>query len=361
MFYHLLYSLKEYCTFFNVFQYITVRSALTAVTALGISFFLYPYFIKFLKKIQLVEKINKEHKGLYDIHKKKEHTPTMGGIVINISIIISVLFWADLSNTYIQLGLFSLIWLGAIGFIDDYIKCVKKTSKGLSAKKKFLWQFIFCSIVCALLYFKNPESQFIIVPFLKNVVIPMGVLYLFLILFIVIGSSNAVNLTDGLDGLAIGCIIISSLAYAVLAYVAGHVTFCAYLSLPFVNGAGELMVFCTSIIGAGLGFLWFNSYPAKIFMGDTGALPLGGILGMIAIMIKQEALLAIIGGVFVIEAMSVIIQVFYFKLTGKRFFLIAPLHHHFEMKGVHEAKIVVRFWILAVILAVAALCTLKIR
>jgi phospho-N-acetylmuramoyl-pentapeptide-transferase len=362
MLYHLLYPLKTYFSALNLFRYITFRAAGAAVTSLLISLIIAPIIIKFLKKFHFGEKINNVHEKLYEKHKSKEGIPTMGGIILLISICISVLLWADLSNVYIRIGLITILWLGVIGFIDDYLKCIAKKSKGLSAKTKFLGQILLFIGIGVWFSLYCPDKFYIIFPFFKNIVVYIGVFYFVVLFFVIVGTSNAVNLTDGLDGLAIGCVIIAAAAYAVLSYISGNTIFSSYLSIPFINGAGELSIFCTAIIGAGLGFLWFNSYPAQVFMGDTGSLALGGIIGIIAVMIKQELLLIIVGGVFVIEALSVIIQVVYFKKTGgKRFFLISPLHHHFEMKGLQEPKIVVRFWILAIIFAVISLCTLKIR
>lgn len=286
----------------------------------------------------------------------------MGGILILLSIIVSVLLWADLSNVYILLTLFATLWLGFVGFVDDYLKLSKKHSKGLGFLGKFIPQ---TAIAVAIGYFVYTDQNLgtkLDIPFLKNLILDLGIFYVLFVIVVIVGSSNAVNLTDGLDGLAIGCTIMVALTYAILSYVTGHAVFSKYLFIPFISGSGELTVFCASILGAGLGFLWFNCFPASVFMGDIGSLALGGALGTIAVFIKKELLLVIVGGIFVLEAISVILQVGSFRLRkGKRIFRLAPLHHHFQVLGWPESKVIVRFWIVGIILSVLTLATLKIR
>lgn len=352
----------------NLFRYITFRSAAAAFLALLISLLLGPKVITRLRQMKIGQYIRKidQEKGpdLSEMHKGKVGTPTMGGILILISILVPVLLLGDLSNRLVILMLIVTVWLGVVGFLDDYIKMVMKRSLGLTAANKFFWQICLGIVVGFYLYYYPiiPDgSTRIYLPFLKYVHPILGWWYIPFVVLIIVGSSNAVNLTDGLDGLAIGCVTISALAYVVMTYIVGRADYSAYLQIAHVKEASELTVFVSAIVGAGLGFLWFNAHPAQVFMGDTGSLALGGALGIIAILIKQEMTLAIVGGVFVIEAMSVIIQVTSFKLRGKRVFLMSPLHHHFERAGVHESTIIVRFWIVAAILAMIGLSTLKLR
>lgn len=362
MLYLWFYSLTDVYSWLNLFRYITFRAAFAAVTSLILMWVLTPLFIRLFQRMQCTEAIHCNHAGVYEKHKGKSITPTMGGVPMLVSLVITVFLWADMTNMYVQLSLGTVLWMGLLGFYDDYSKCILHKRGGISAKVKLLWQALYAGVVGYFIYQNDPLSHSVIIPFFKMVVIPLGILYFVLIFFVLVGSSNAVNLTDGLDGLAPGCLMVSAFAYAVMSYIAGHYGMSAYLNLPFIRMAGELTIVCTALMGVCLGFLWYNCHPAQIFMGDTGALSLGGLLGMVAIMVKQEILLVIVGGVFVVEALSVIIQVVYFRLTGgKRFFLVAPLHHHFEMKGLSESKIVVRFWIVAIICAVMSLCTLKIR
>jgi len=358
--YLLLEPLKEHFSFLNVFRYITFRASYAAVTSLVLCFILGPPLIRWLKKIGIRDNLRPY---LEHIHRSKKGTPTMGGIIMLMSITISIFLWADLGNRYILIVLFSLLWLGGIGIIDDILKVRRKT--GLSARTKLLGQFVIGLTLGLILTFKPQVAGYenmTSVLFLKNVFLNMGIFYTPFIIFVIIGTSNAVNITDGLDGLATGLIVVTAIGYGILCYITGNVNISEYLNILFVHGSGELTIPCVSIAGAALGFLWFNSYPAQVFMGDTGSLALGGILAITAILIKQEILLMLLGGFFLIEALSVILQVLYFKITkGKRLFRMAPIHHHFEKLGWPEQKIVVRFWIIAILLALIGLSTLKIR
>jgi phospho-N-acetylmuramoyl-pentapeptide-transferase len=295
-------------------------------------------------------------------HLDKAGTPTMGGTLIILSIVVSILLWSDLTNFYVWITLFVVVGYGLVGFIDDYLMQVKKQSKGLSVRTKLVWQAIIALIAGFLVYISPDFSTQITIPFFKNVSPDFGWGYIIFAAFVIVGASNAVNLTDGLDGLAIGPVIIAATTYMIFAYVAGHVKIANYLQINYVSGSGELAIFCGAIVGSGMGFLWFNTYPAQIFMGDVGSLSLGAFLGTVAVITKQEILLALVGGLFVLEALSVIFQVSFFKMTsGKRIFRMAPLHHHFELKGWPEPKVIVRFWIIAIALAMLAMSTLKLR
>jgi phospho-N-acetylmuramoyl-pentapeptide-transferase len=361
MLYHLLYPLAEYISGFNIFKYITFRTAYATITAMLISFIFGSMFIRYLKRKQVKESIRDDGP---QTHFTKEGTPTMGGLLILIAIVVPTLLWADLTNIYILLILLVTAWMGLLGFLDDYLKAVKKQKKGIVARKKFVGQILLGLILGAILYFKPPDPLFNTatgLPFFKNLYLDFGLLYIPFVVVVITGSSNAVNLTDGLDGLAIGLVGICALGFAGLSYISGRIDFTGYLDIEYFKDAGELTIYCGALVGACLGFLWFNSNPAQVFMGDTGALALGGALGTIALLIKKEIILVIIGGVFVAEAISVIIQVLYFKLTGKRVFKMAPLHHHFELCGWPEHKVTVRFWIVGVIFALISLSTLKIR
>lgn len=361
MLYHLLYPLTEYISGFNIFKYITFRTAYAIITAMLISFIFGSMFIRYLKRKQVKESIRDDGP---QTHFAKEGTPTMGGLLILIAIVVPTLLWADLTNIYILLILLVTVWMGLLGFLDDYLKAVKKQKKGIVARKKFVGQILLGLILGAILYFKPPDPLFTTatgLPFFKNLYLDFGLLYIPFVVVVITGSSNAVNLTDGLDGLAIGLVGICALGFAGLSYITGRIDFTGYLDIEYFKDAGELTIYCGALVGACLGFLWFNSNPAQVFMGDTGALALGGALGAIALLIKKEIILVIIGGVFVAEAISVIIQVLYFKLTGKRAFKMAPLHHHFELCGWPEHKVTVRFWIVGVIFALISLSTLKIR
>jgi len=362
MLYHLFYPLHELVSFFNVFRYITFRAAMAAMTAFLISLIFGPIIIKILTRLKIGENIRKEESvKLYELHSKKQDTPTMGGILILLAVLSSTLIWADILNKYIILSLFSTVWLGITGFIDDYLKHIRKKSKGLNATAKFSSQIILGLILGIIIFSKFEGSTRLDIPFLKDVSLELGIFYILFVILVITGSSNAVNLTDGLDGLAIGIVIMVALAFSVLSYVSGNIKFSHYLLIPYLVGSGELTVFCAAILGAGLGFLWFNCYPASIFMGDVGSLALGGALGTVALLIKKELLLVIVGGIFVVEALSVILQVASFRLTKKRIFRIAPLHHHFQFLGWPESRVIVRFWIVASLLALLTLVTLKIR
>ncbi|MBU3947499.1 MAG: phospho-N-acetylmuramoyl-pentapeptide-transferase [Proteobacteria bacterium] len=359
MLYHLLYPLYTKFSFFNVFRYITFRTIYAVLTAFLICFLLGPWVIRKLTHLQIGQHIREEGpKG----HQKKTGTPTMGGTLIVFSLTVTTLMWSNLSNCYVWILLLVTIGYASIGFIDDYRKQVKKHNMGLSPRNKFILQSILALIVSTLIYISPDFSSTLTFPFFKKFSPDLGFFYIFFAAFIIVGTSNAVNLTDGLDGLAIGSTVIVAVAYMIFAYVAGNVKIAEYLQIPHVPGSGEVAIFCGSLIGAGLGFLWFNAYPAEIFMGDVGSLSLGGIIGTVALITKQELLLVIVGGLFVIEALSVIVQVSFFKLTkGKRMFRMAPLHHHFELKGWPEPKVIVRFWIVAIALLLISLSTLKLR
>ncbi len=361
MLYWLLYPLRDHFFAFNVFRYITFRAAYAMVTALLICFVLGPFLIRRLRKLQIGQRIRNEAP---ERHQEKEGTPTMGGVLIIAATVIPTLLWGNLANPYIQVAIVVTLWTGLIGFVDDYLRVVKKTEKGLVGRYKLLGQFVFGAALGVFLYMHPLVSQGATssaVPFLKNYSIEWGLLYIPFVIFVIMGSSNAVNLTDGLDGLASGASAFSFFAFAALAYLSGHKTFAEYLHIPYMPGCGELTVYCLSVVGASLGFLWYNSHPAQIFMGDTGSLSLGGALGTVAVLLKKELLLVIIGGIFVAEVMSVILQVGSYKLTGKRIFRMAPIHHHFELKGWREEKVVVRFWIIAALLALLSISTLKLQ
>jgi phospho-N-acetylmuramoyl-pentapeptide-transferase len=360
-----LYPLREIFFGFNVFKYITFRAMFASITAFLVSLILGRFVIRKLAQMRIGENIKtREYPSLYELQCNKQGTPTMGGILIVISIVVSTVLWADITNKYILLALFTTVWLGAVGFLDDYIKLRKAESRGLSVTTKFTGQMILGFIIGMFLFFDGlsyPQAGRIDVPFLKHLVVDIGYFYIFFVMMVIVGASNAVNLTDGLDGLASGCVIMVAVAYAGLSYVSGHIKFSDYLQILYVPNSGELAVFCASIVGAGLGFLWYNAPPAAVFMGDTGSLALGGALGVVAVFIKKELLLFLVGGVFVVEAFSVILQVASYKARGKRIFLMAPIHHHFQLKGWPESKITVRFWILAAVLALLSLGTLKLR
>ncbi len=361
MIYELLFPLSSEFSILNVFRYITFRSAYAGVTALVIVLILGRPMIRALQKLQIKEKIREDGPQQ---HMVKSGTPTMGGLFIVSAFLLSTLFWADLSNRYIWLISFVALGFGLIGFFDDLLKI--KQGAGLKAREKIIYQLILGFAVAAyLIYFVPNRADYatlLHVPFFKEFKFDLSWGYLFFMVFIIVGTSNAVNLTDGLDGLAIGPVIIATLTYMGIVYVCGHFTFAEYLQIQHIKDAGEIAVLCSAMVGAGLGFLWFNAYPAQVFMGDVGALSLGATLGTIAVVSKHELLLILVGGIFVIEALSVIIQVSYFKWTGgKRFFKMAPLHHHFEQLGWEEPKVIVRFWIIAVVLAMVGLSTLKLR
>ncbi|MCK4837150.1 MAG: phospho-N-acetylmuramoyl-pentapeptide-transferase [Desulfobulbaceae bacterium] len=359
MLYHLLYPLHNLFGGFNVFRYITFRSIGATITSFILVLLVAPAFIRFLKRLQIGQVIRKDGPAS---HFSKQGVPTMGGVLIIFAVSLSALLWVDLTNYYVWIVLGVTLWYGAIGAYDDYRKILKKDSKGLSGRGKILFQVI-GAVVAGWFLYTNPDfDSHLSFPFMKEIGPDLGAWYLLFALLVVVGASNAVNLTDGLDGLAIGPTVITAGVYLLFSYLAGHVGLAAYLQIPYVPGAGEVAVFCGALVGASLGFLWFNTFPAQVFMGDVGSLSIGAALGTVAIITKQEILLAIVGGIFVMEALSVIIQVGFFKFSGgKRIFLMAPFHHHFEKKGWAEPKVVVRFWIVSIVLGLAALATLKLR
>jgi len=356
----LTHFIQTYIDAFRVFQYLTFRSILGALTALLIALCLGPQLIKRLQLRQIGQVVRDNGP---QSHLSKAGTPTMGGALILIAIAISTLLWGNLSNPYIWIALLGTLSFGAIGGYDDYLKLSRKNSKGLSARRKYLIQSLLALLLAGWLYWlaRAPAATELVIPFLKDASIHLGLFYLLLAYFVVVGTSNAVNLTDGLDGLAILPTVMIAGALAIFAYVTGNVEFAKYLSIPYIAGAGEIAVFCAALVGAGLGFLWFNTYPAQVFMGDIGSLGLGASLGIVAIIVRQELVLLIMGGIFVAETLSVILQVASFKLRGKRIFRMAPLHHHFELKGWPEPRVIVRFWIVTFILVLCGLATLKLR
>lgn len=360
-----LYQFKDFFFGFNVFRYITIKAALAMVTALIFSMVVGPRIISILNKRQIGEEIRSDGPAS---HQSKKGTPTMGGLIIIISILIGVLLWANPFNIYVWLVLLATLVMGLVGYLDDYLKAVKKMKRGLVSRYKLIGQITLGLVIGSIIYFHpffDGLHSNTSIPFFKNLEIDFGVFYIFFIVFIITGTSNAVNLTDGLDGLAAGLSAIAFLAFAGMSYVTGHVNFSDYLNIIYLPGSEELTVFCMAVVGASIGFLWYNTYPAQVFMGDTGSLALGSALGTVAVLIKKELLLAIIGGVFISEVLSVIIQTTYFRYTrkkygeGKRIFKMAPVHHHFELKGWHESKVVVRFWILGIMLALLSLATFK--
>lgn len=359
MIYHLLYPLHTSISAFNVFRYITFRAIYASLTAFLICFVLGPWFIRKLREMQIGQYIRDDGP---QTHLKKAGTPTMGGTLVIFAIAVATLLWTNLTNFYVWILLMVTISYAGIGFIDDYLMQVKKRSKGLSARSKLVLQTLIAVMAGVLVTSRPDFDTQVTVPFFKNISPDLGWGYVIFATFVIVGTSNAVNLTDGLDGLAIGPVVIAAATYMIFAYVAGNVKIADYLQINYVAGSGEAAVFCSAMAGAGIGFLWFNAYPAQIFMGDVGSLPLGGALGTIAVITKQEILLVLVGGLFVIEALSVIFQVGYFKATkGRRIFRMAPLHHHFELKGWTEPKVIVRFWIIALALALLAMSTLKLR
>ncbi len=361
MFYYLFYPLSAHISGFNLFQYISFRAASAAITALLISFIFGPLIIRILQKKQIGEEIRSDGP---ESHQAKAGTPTMGGLIILIAVLLPTLLWAKVMNIYVMMVLMATVWLGIVGFVDDYLKVVKKMPKGLIGRYKIAGQ-VSLGIVLGVVVLLSPEFDGVAthtqVPFFKNFEIDFGWLYIPMVVFVVTATSNSVNLTDGLDGLAIGLVGISAAAWALIAYVTGRADFSDYLNILYLPGAGELTIYCAALVGASLGFLWFNAYPAQVFMGDTGALALGGALGTIAILLKKELFLLITGAVFVAETLSVIIQVWSYRHRGKRVFRMAPLHHHYELSGWPETKVVTRFWIIGILFALLTLTTFKIR
>ena len=360
MLYALLTHLDDYWSPLRVFQYLTMRGILAALTALVFSIGLGPSFIRLLQKQQIGQFVRNDGP---ESHLSKQGTPTMGGILIILGILISTLLWADLTNFDVWIVIFVLLSFGAVGFLDDYRKVVKKQSLGLRAKEKYLYLSLAGLAASSALYFTAdvPSDTNLLIPYFKNLTIPLGILFIPFTYLVIVGASNAVNMTDGLDGLAIMPTIMVAGALAIFAYIAGNTVFAGYLALPYVEGAGEVLVICAAIVGAGLGFLWFNTYPAQVFMGDVGALSLGGVLGVIAVIVRQELVFFIMSGLFVVETLSVILQVGSFKLRKKRLFKMAPIHHHFELKGWPEPRVIVRFWIFTFILVLIGLASIKLR
>ncbi|MCL5255237.1 MAG: phospho-N-acetylmuramoyl-pentapeptide-transferase [Gammaproteobacteria bacterium] len=345
---------------FNVFSYLTMRSIMGILTALILSLWIGPRLIKALQRMQIGQTVRDDGP---QSHLSKSGTPTMGGVLILVSILISGLLWADLSNRYVVVTLLTLTAFGIIGFVDDYRKVIRKDPAGLVARWKYFWQSVVALTVATYLYWTatQPAETALLIPFFKDVMPQLGAMYILLAYFVIVGTSNAVNLTDGLDGLAIMPTVMVAGALGVFAYVTGHVNFANYLQIPYIPEAAELTVVCAAIAGAGLGFLWFNTYPAQVFMGDVGSLALGAVLGIIAILVRQELVLFIMGGVFVMETLSVMLQVGSYKMRGKRIFRMAPIHHHYELKGWPEPRVIVRFWIISLILVLVGLATLKLR
>jgi phospho-N-acetylmuramoyl-pentapeptide-transferase len=352
--------LSQFHSGFNVFQYLTLRAILGVITALGIALIVGPTMIRHLSFKQIGQVIRDDGP---ESHMSKAGTPTMGGALILVAIAVSTLLWADLGNRYVWVVLFVTLLFGVIGFVDDYIKLVRQDPKGLLSRYKYFWQSVVGAGAAVFLYQTAviPAETQLIIPFFKDVIVPLGAWYILLTYLVIVGSSNAVNLTDGLDGLAVMPTVMVASALGLFSYVTGHYEFANYLAIPFIPGVGELTVFCAAMVGAGLGFLWFNTYPAQVFMGDIGALALGAALGTVAVLVRQELVLMIMGGLFVIETLSVVIQVVSYKLRGKRVFLMAPIHHHYELKGWPEPRIIVRFWIITVFLVLVGLASLKIR
>jgi len=360
MLFYIAEYMTEFVSGFNVFTYITMRAIMGALTALLISLFLGPVMIRRLSVRQIGQTVRDDGPAS---HLPKAGTPTMGGALILIAILSSTLLWADLTTEYVWIVVAVTLAFGLIGFVDDYLKLVLRDPAGLSGWTKIFWQSVTALAVSVVLFLlaDQPYETGLLIPYLKGMVIPLGVFYIALTFFVIVGTSNAVNLTDGLDGLAIMPTVLVGGALGIFGWATGNVIFSEYLAIPYIKGAGEMMVFCASLAGAGLGFLWFNTYPAQVFMGDIGALALGAALGTVAVIVRQEIVLAIMGGLFVIETLSVIIQVASFKLTGRRIFRMAPLHHHYELKGWAEPKVIVRFWIITVILVLVGLSSLKLR
>lgn len=352
--------LAQYYKAFHVFNYLTLRAMLSILTSLAIAIWFGPKMIDYLRQLKFGQAVRTDGP---QTHLVKSGTPTMGGALILVSIGVSTLLWANLSNPYIWIVLGVMVIFGAVGWVDDYRKVVEKNPRGLPAKWKYIWQSVGGIAAAVALYYlaKTPAETTLIFPFFKDLVLPLGIFYILLTYLVIVGSSNAVNLTDGLDGLAIMPTVMVAGALAIFAYVTGNIKFATYLHIPYVAGSGELIVICCSIIGAGLGFLWFNAYPAEVFMGDVGALSLGAVLGVIAVIVRQEIVLFIMGGVFVMETVSVMLQVGSYKLRGKRIFRMAPIHHHYELKGWPETKVVIRFWIISFMLVLLGLTTLKLR
>ncbi|GLO61870.1 phospho-N-acetylmuramoyl-pentapeptide-transferase [Vibrio sp. MACH09] len=352
--------LQPYFSFFRLFEYLSFRAIVSVITALGFSLWIGPKLIQRLQLMQIGQVVRNDGP---ESHFSKRGTPTMGGLMILASIIITVFLWADLRNVYVWAVLAVLVGYGAVGFVDDYRKVVRKDTAGLIARWKYFWQSAIALVVAFALYIhgKDTAATQLVVPFFKEIMPQLGLFYIVLSYFVIVGTSNAVNLTDGLDGLAIMPTVLVSAGFAAIAWATGNVNFAQYLHIPYIPLTSELVIVCTAMVGAGLGFLWFNTYPAQVFMGDVGSLALGGALGIIAVLVRQEFILVIMGGVFVIETLSVILQVGSYKLRGQRVFRMAPIHHHYELKGWPEPRVIVRFWIISIVLVLIGLATLKVR
>jgi len=356
----LTHLLRAHLHVLRVFDYLSFRSIVSALTALLIVLFFSPKMIQRLQLAQIGQSIRNDGP---QSHLKKSGTPTMGGALIVVAVAVSILLWGDLSNRYVWVVLLVTLGFAIVGWVDDYFKVIRKNSEGISVRSKLFWQSLIAMTAVCFLYFTaiTPAETALTIPFLKGVMPQLGLFYIFLGYFVIVGSSNAVNLTDGLDGLALLPTVLVAVALGVFAYITGNHVFSEYLAIPYIPGVGEVTVFCSALVGAGLGFLWYNTYPAQVFMGDVGSLALGSALGIVAIVVRQELVFFLMGGIFVAETISVILQVASFKLTGRRIFLMAPLHHHFELKGWPEPKVIVRFWIVTVILVLMGLATLKLR
>jgi len=360
--FYFLYPLKDISIVFNLFRYITFRAAAASITAFLISVWLGPVMIKWLKEINATSQHKREHaESIHGFYKHKADVPTMGGLLIVSSVVIAVLLWGNLTNPFIIILLGVIIWFAFVGFLDDWLKLASKSSRGMSSLTKLVGQLVVGVALGIYLYLDADFETWLYLPFLKHAAVDLGILFIPFVILVLVGSSNALNLTDGLDGLAIGCTLFTSGALAIVTYVVGRVDFANYLSIPYIPGAGEITIFCAALVGASLGFLWYNSYPAEVMMGDTGSLSLGGTIGTIAVLVKKEALLVIIGGIFVWEALSVILQVMSLKFFKRRIFLMSPFHHHLQLKGWPESKVTVRLWIIAFILAVIGLSSLKLQ
>ncbi|MCM8775910.1 MAG: phospho-N-acetylmuramoyl-pentapeptide-transferase [Candidatus Omnitrophica bacterium] len=360
--FYFLFPLKDISMVFNLFRYITFRSAAASVTAFIICLWIGPHMIRWLRALKATTFNQREYaEKIHSFYAHKNQVPTMGGLLIVASVVISAILWGNLTNRFVWILLFILLWFGGVGFLDDWIKMKSKSSRGLTSLTKLIGQLAMGIFFGLYLYLDPSFDKWFYWPFFKNATIYLGVFFVPFVILVLVGASNALNLTDGLDGLAIGCTLFATASFGLIAYLVGRVDFSAYLNIPHVPEAGEVTVICAALVGASAGFLWYNSYPAEVMMGDTGSLSLGGILGAIAVLTKKEAVLVIVGGIFVFEAVSVILQVASFKFLRKRIFLMAPFHHHLQLKGWPESKVTIRFWIIALILAVIGLSTLKVR
>lgn len=360
--FYFLHPLKDISILFNIFRYITFRSAGASITAFLLCLWLGPPIIRWLSRVKATAHNEREYAdSIHQFYAHKKSVPTMGGLLIVASVLISMLLWGNLTNRFIWILLIVIVWFAGVGFLDDWIKLKSKSSRGLSSLTKLIGQLVMGLAIGLYLYLDPEFDKWLYLPLLKKGAVYLGVFFIPFVILVLVGTSNALNLTDGLDGLAIGCTLFTTAALAIIAYLVGRIDFAAYLSIPYVPEAGEIAVLCSALVGASAGFLWFNSYPAEVMMGDTGSLSLGGVIGAISVLLKKEAVLVIVGGIFVWEALSVILQVASFKLHKKRIFLMSPFHHHLQLKGWPESKVTVRLWIIALILAVVGLSTLKVR